>query len=104
MISTQALKTSSTSSSKLACLYMVHVSCQKYRRIFLPKIFSDLACSQIWLHLPVNHCHFGYNTNLPKKKHLIKGLTPVSYYLKAVHHPKYSEYTILPLSLELDLI
>jgi hypothetical protein len=70
MIGTQALKTSSTSSSKLACLYMVQVSSQKYRRSFLQKIFSDLACSQIWLHLPVNHRHFGYNTNLPQKKKL----------------------------------
>jgi hypothetical protein len=67
MISTYALKTSSTSSSELACPYMVQVSSQKYRRIFLQKVFSDLACSQIWLHLPVNHHHFGYNTNLPKK-------------------------------------
>jgi hypothetical protein len=67
-------------------------SSQKYRRNFFTKIFSDLACSQIWLHLPVNHHHFGCNTNLRrKKKHLITGLDPVSYYLKAVHHPKYSE-------------
>jgi hypothetical protein len=68
MISTHALKTSSSSSSKLACPYMVQVSSQKYRRNFSTKIFSDLACSQIWLHLPVNHHHFGYNTNLRKKK------------------------------------
>jgi len=65
--STYALKNSSTSSSKLACPYMVQVSSQTYRRIYLQKIFSDFACSQIWLHIPVNHHHFGYNTNLPKE-------------------------------------
>jgi hypothetical protein len=33
------------------------------------KIFvSYLACSQIWLNLPVDHCHFGYSTKLPTKK------------------------------------
>jgi hypothetical protein len=34
---------------------------------FLQNLLSYLACSQIWLNLPVDHCHFGYNSALPKK-------------------------------------
>jgi hypothetical protein len=34
---------------------------------FSEKLLSYLACNQIWLYLPVDHCHFGYNTALPKK-------------------------------------
>jgi len=29
-------------------------------------LLSHLACSQIWLHLPMDHCHFGYITKLTK--------------------------------------
>jgi hypothetical protein len=31
-------------------------------------LVSYLASSQIWLNLPVDHCHFGYSTKLPKTK------------------------------------
>jgi hypothetical protein len=29
-------------------------------------LLSHLACSQIWLHLPLDHCHFGSITKLTK--------------------------------------
>ncbi len=40
-------------------LYMVQVCSQKYKLRF-KKLFSYLACGQIWLNLHVDHCHFGY--------------------------------------------
>jgi hypothetical protein len=49
-------------------LFMVSVASQKYRRNFLKKLLSYLACSQIWSNASVDHRHFGYNTELPKEK------------------------------------
>jgi hypothetical protein len=47
---------------------MVQEGSQKYKiNDVLKKLLSGLACSQIWLNLPLDHCHFGYNTKLPKK-------------------------------------
>ncbi len=43
----------------------------KERRNVLRFLLSYVACSQIWLNLPMDHCHFGYNTKLtphPKEK------------------------------------
>jgi hypothetical protein len=34
----------------------------------LEDLLSYLACSQIWLNLHADHCHFEYNTKLPKRK------------------------------------
>jgi len=34
--------------------------------------FIYLACSQIWLHPPMDDCHFGYITGLTRKKHQIE--------------------------------
>jgi hypothetical protein len=34
-----------------------------------------LSCSQIWLNLPVDHCHFGYNHKIGKKKHCSRKAT-----------------------------
>jgi hypothetical protein len=33
-------------------------------------LLSYLACSHIWLNLPVDHRHFGYNANSPQKTFL----------------------------------
>jgi hypothetical protein len=41
---------------------------QKYRKNVLEILLSYLACSQIWLNLHIDYCHFGYNTKLPTKK------------------------------------
>jgi hypothetical protein len=47
---------------------MVKVGSQKHRRMFLKKLVLYLACSQIWLNLPEDHHHFGYNTKFTQKK------------------------------------
>jgi hypothetical protein len=46
----------------------------KYRRKdgFFNFYFLNLACSQFWLNLPVDHSHFGYFKKLTKK-HLVGG-------------------------------
>jgi hypothetical protein len=48
---------------------MVEVCSQKYYRKVFKIIFSNLACSQIWLNLLVDHHHFGFNTKLTQTKH-----------------------------------
>ncbi len=52
--------------STMLYLYMVQVSSQKYKRMFLRNLLSYLAFSQIWLNLPVDHSHFGCNTKIAK--------------------------------------
>ncbi len=49
-------------------LYTVQVGSKNYRRVFQDIYFSYLTCKQIWLNLPVDHHHVGYNRRLPKKK------------------------------------
>jgi hypothetical protein len=52
-------------------LAMIHASSQKRKKEknVSKKIFSYLTCYQIWLNFYfMYHCHFGYNTNLKKKK------------------------------------
>jgi hypothetical protein len=39
----------------------------------LKNLLSFLACSQIWLNLPVDHSHFGYITKLTPKETLPTG-------------------------------
>jgi hypothetical protein len=39
--------------------------------VFL-KLLWYVACSQIWLYLPMDHCHFGYFTKLTKEKTLLQ--------------------------------
>jgi len=39
-----------------------------------------LACSQIWLNLPLDHCHFGCNTKIAKKKK--KNTLPLTHIVK----------------------
>ncbi len=41
---------------------MLQVGTQKYQRM-LKILLSCLACSQIWLNLPVDDHHFGYITS-----------------------------------------
>jgi 1,2-phenylacetyl-CoA epoxidase catalytic subunit len=38
--------------------------------MFFKELLSYLACSQIWLNLLVDHCHFGYITNATEKEWL----------------------------------
>jgi hypothetical protein len=47
-------------------LYMFQISIQKYRKVFM-KIFSYLACSQIWLNLPMDDHHFDYIKTLTEE-------------------------------------
>jgi len=39
----------------------------KIKKDVFKELLSYLACSQIWLNLLVDHCHFGYITNVTKK-------------------------------------
>jgi hypothetical protein len=39
-----------------------------HRGSLVKMIFSSLACSQIWLNLPIDDCHFDCITKLTKKK------------------------------------
>jgi hypothetical protein len=48
---------------------MVIVCSQKYINGHFKKMsLSHVACSQIWLNLPMDHHHFGYITKLTGKK------------------------------------
>jgi hypothetical protein len=47
---------------------MVTVCRQKYKRTFLKMSLSHVACSQIWLNLPMDHHHFGYITKFTGQK------------------------------------
>jgi 1,2-phenylacetyl-CoA epoxidase catalytic subunit len=38
--------------------------------MFFKELLSYLSCSQIWLNLLVDHCHFDYITNSTKKEWL----------------------------------
>jgi hypothetical protein len=53
--------------NKLPDFYTLFKKVAKNIEACFEKIFSYLACSQIWLNYPADHCHFGYNTKLPKK-------------------------------------
>ncbi len=55
-------------------LYMVQVCSQKYE-IKYKKLFSYFACSQIWLNLHVDHCHFGYITKIDIKNNVCSTLS-----------------------------
>jgi hypothetical protein len=45
-------------------LYMLQVGSQKIHKDVQQILLSYLACSHIWLNLPMDDCHFGYITNL----------------------------------------
>jgi hypothetical protein len=50
-------------------LYLkVQISSKKIKMMFEKKLFSYLSCGQIWLNLPMVHCHLNYNTKLTNKK------------------------------------
>jgi hypothetical protein len=40
----------------------IQVCSQKCRRMYKIIYIHYLACSQTWLNLPVDHCHYGYTT------------------------------------------
>ncbi len=49
-----------TKGSQKLFLYMVQVMLAINIEWCFEILVSYLACSQIWLNLPVDHCHFGY--------------------------------------------
>ncbi len=54
---------------KIARFLYVAQSGSKYiEEFFKIKLLPCLNFSQIWLNLPVDHHHFGYNTKLQKRK------------------------------------
>ncbi len=49
--------------------FFLEINNQYYKWISYKKIFfSYLSCDHIWKNLFMDHCHFGYNTNLIKKE------------------------------------